>query len=245
VNLLIRMFLVALVLVAPCWAASAEAQYGCYRPTYYNNYPAVVKNETYYQKDVLVATFVPLVVTVPTYSATYVPGYAPAIVTPAAPVAQGLAQTAAPQGFDVNALAQALTRINERLTTIETSIQGGVSAQGQGNDFQMAFAQNCGACHGTNPKGNKFGFVTGPSTMRQLTDREAGKALSRILRDPKDPQVMPPAGHDLKPETRSLLASALTAMLDGPSQGGGGQPTNGNPPAQMSVPQMNNGQPLK
>ncbi|MEM3120691.1 MAG: cytochrome c [Nitrososphaerota archaeon] len=133
------------------------------------NYPTVVKKEVVVEKDVLVATFVPLVVTVPTYSATYVGGYVQqAQYTPAQTVGQPMQPTPTPQQFDVNALAQTLTRINDRLTTIETQIQGGVSATGQGNDFTKLFVAKCAGCHDeavAKSKGGDFAMTRNGSLL--------------------------------------------------------------------------------
>ena len=177
----VSLFLAMLTLTA---GAPASAQHGGYcAPVYQRqvyNYPTVVKKEVIVEKDVLVATFVPLVVTVPTYSATYVGGYVQqASYTPAQAVGQPVQPVPPGQSFDVSALAQTLTRINDRLTTIETSLQGGASATGQGNDFAKLFVAKCASCHDqgvAESKGGKFALTQGPSLLN-LGDKQVAKVL--------------------------------------------------------------------
>lgn len=233
---LLIMFLAALVAVAPCWACQLNANPPCYQQrVYYQNYPQVVVKKEIVEKQVLVASLVPLVVTVPTYSATYVAGYQQAQVNPAQAVAQGYAQQPQGQSFDVNALNQVLTAINTRLTTIESSIQGGVSSSSQqatfANDATRLFAAKCASCHGDAPRGNSFTMFSG-NQMVKLTDRQVGKMLSRISRAPNDPKIMPPpdSGIKLSDQEMSLAAAYCDAMLA--AGDGSQQPTSG----QMSVP---------
>lgn len=237
-NYLIRGFLAALMLVAPCWAAADAG--GCYVNRTYSNYPVVVEKKVIVEKDVLVATFVPLVVTVPTYSATYVNGYAQqAIVPPAQAVAQGYPQQPQGQSLDVQAFQQLLTRINERLTTIETSLQGGTSTTAQGaaqaNDYVKVFAAKCADCHGSTPRDNKLSLFTPDKQLVKLTDGQVGKIQNRVFRSKEDKKVMPPSGHPgLTDQEVGLLGAWAEAMLSG----GNASTSGAGAPAQMSVPQM-------
>ena len=249
---LLIMFLAALMAVAPCWAIKLQAS-GCYQQrVYYNNYPHVVNKVEVVEKQVIVATLVPLVVTVPTYSATYVQGYQQAQVTPAQAVAQGYPQQPQGQSFDVNALNQVLTAINTRLTTIESSIQGGVSANAQGaataNDAVVLFKAKCASCHGEAPRDNKFSMFKG-GQLAQLTDRQVGKVLSRISRNvEQDPAAMPPGPKHktgdsnvrLTDKEMSLAAAWCDAMLQsGEAPSTPAQPMGPSAPTQPS----GNGQP--
>jgi Cytochrome C oxidase, cbb3-type, subunit III len=172
---MLRAFLAALVLIAPCWVA--QAQYSpCYnRQTY--SYPTVVKKEVVYENQVLVAQFVPLVVTVPTYSATYAAGYLPTpSYTPAAAVAQPNQPAPAAQGFNASALEQQIQILVQKVTNLETQIQGGtVTAQNtQGNDFVRLFSTKCASCHDqavAQSKGKGFVLLSGGKLVNLTPDQ--------------------------------------------------------------------------
>lgn len=182
-RIALSIFMAMLTAVATV-PVSAQYQTHCATPVYQRqvyNYPTIVKKEVIVEKDVLVATFVPLVVTVPTYSATYVGAYTQqAPYVPAAAVAQPMSQVPQGQPFDVNALTQTLTAINTRLTTIESQLQGGASATGQGNDFVKLFVAKCASCHDSaaaSGKGGGFALTQG-NALLNLTDRQVTKVMT-------------------------------------------------------------------
>lgn len=225
---LLIMFLAALVAVAPTWAVQADF---CYRQPVYYNYPQVVKKVEVVEKQVLVASLVPVVVGVPVYPVTNVAaGYAQAQYTQAQQVAQGY--PAQPQGmpFDVNALNSVLTAINQRLTTIETSIQGGVSTSGAqaqvANNFPLILAARCAGCHGETPKGNQFSMFDSNKNFKQPDVSYIAEIQNRIFRNSdKDPEAMPPKGHQQLTDQELALGGAwVKAMLKASRQKAAGAP---------------------
>lgn len=157
--------------------------------------PAVVVKDVVNaaHNDLAVAQFLAIPVAVPAAFATYLPGYAQAPITQAAPIGQPVSPVP-PQATDpMSVLLARLDRIEAKLggAGVEMPYPDGAAAGPRADPAVQFMVSTCSACHteATKAKGKNFVLIVGGQINPALTPKQINKVARQIETD-----TMPPGG---------------------------------------------------
>lgn len=221
-----RYLLSLLIVVAPTWAVEAQQCHVVHRhgPTVVaaqHHQPVIVQHV----KELAIAQYLPVVVAVPQFAATYAPGYAPAAFTPALPVAQplptlpqygqqgfpGQGYGAVPglgaQGVVPGSLESRMARIEAMLLKLAGGDAGAVTAASvpgapAADPAEQMLVAKCASCHGADVaavKGKGIALTDGGKLLKLSPELQKAVIRSTVG------GTMPKGGTLTDPERGSVI----------------------------------------